>query len=680
MLDAKVLPRLVVVLVLGTLPLAGRSWVYPEHRQLSLLAVQGLDGERRAVFDRMWQLARTGDEQRLCPAGADSEQGTAPSCIDWAALSAIAGDHSCSSRDMFETARGAPWILQVADVAAQLKEDLARIPVLPNPESMGNAPDTGGDAQPLVKDAQRLVGQAQRRVASDAARAQRINALRTADIRLQRADPEYVTRAGSNHAHFLLARPDTATNMTDYAALTLRVDSEISAVGVYSYFHLSALQKASRLAREPQLGAAERAALARAMLADEAFALHFLQDVFAAGHIAGTWGDRSQRQGTHDYYNHNGLEVFTWAGGSRSVVLMGDSYMRAEDAEVAAKTVRTSLEQVLDVAASRSGGLEFAHTPAAPAAPDAFDVCRNNKLPAREPDLQPLPQQRPFFAATLEQTPVPGLGAGFGANPRFRSELGPFVGLSGAIDGRIVDGGFSQLQTDRGHMAGVDLSVRAGFGLDGVLGEAGDGLVYASIGLRSDSPSSNRFSETFPGAATGNLSAAIPARTGLSLRFRAPFYLVPGDLLLLSPLYLVDPKAYSNLAVTAGNGGLIPWQAGWATAIGRFQFVLGRELGVTFYGLDDRDQLVVPRADPGGQARLVNFKSISYDIPIVEYRPYRSFSSNQSSSVVFQLFAAADVPRKASTTFPPGAPTPELRTVWSVGLRLVFDWRYYLGY
>ena len=91
------------------------------------------------MFDRLWQLARTGDEQRLCAAGADGEQGTAPSCIDWAALSAIAGDHSCSSREMFETARSAPWILQVADVAAQLKEDLARIPVLPQPGAMTKA-------------------------------------------------------------------------------------------------------------------------------------------------------------------------------------------------------------------------------------------------------------------------------------------------------------------------------------------------------------------------------------------------------------------------------------------------------------------------------------------------------------------------------------------------------------
>jgi hypothetical protein len=427
----KALLRLFALLVLVGMPIAVRAWVYPEHRQLSLLAIQRLDSERRAVFDRLWQDARGGEPQ-LCATGADREQGTAPSCIDWAALSAIAGDHSCSSREMFETARNAHWILQVADVAAQLKDDLARIAVLP-------AVDPALDAANLMDEAQRLI-------ASEAARAKRVNALRTADIRLQRADADYVTRAGSNHAHFLLARPDTKMDLNDYAALTLREGSDISAVGVYSWFHLSALQKASRLANEPQLAPAERAALARAALADEAFALHFLQDAFAAGHIAGNWGDRSQRQGTHDYYNQNGLEVFTWAGGSRSVVLLGDAYMRSEDAEFAAATVRTSLEQVLDLAAGRPGGPSFAHAAAAPSSPDSFDVCRSSKLPRRDPGLQAAPQQRPFFEATLEKTPVPGLGPGFGALPRSRSEVGPFLGLSGTIDGRAVNGGLSTSQ------------------------------------------------------------------------------------------------------------------------------------------------------------------------------------------------------------------------------------------
>jgi hypothetical protein len=662
MFNGKALLRNLAMLAIGAMPLAGQAWVYPEHRQLSLLAVDGLDAERRAVFDGLWLHARDGERQ-LCAGGVDREQGTAPACIDWAALSAIAGDHSCSSREMFETARGAGWILQVADVAAQLKEDLARLPVMPMAGS-------GAPAAALLDEAQRLI-------TIESARARRVNALRTADIRLQRADDKYVTRAGSNHAHFLLARPDTKVDLDDYAALTLREGSEISAVGVYSWFHLSALQKASRLANEPQLAPAERAALARAVLADEAFALHFLQDVFAAGHIAGTWGDRSQRQGTHDYYNHNGLEVFTWAGGSRSVVLLGDAYMRGEDAEVAAATVRTSLQQVLDVAAGRPGGPGFGHVPAAASAPDSFDVCRSNTLPRRDLPLQASAQDRPFFQATLEKTPVPGLGPGFGALPRSRSEVGPFIGLSGMIDGRVVNGGLSTLQTSKGFLAGLDLSVRAGFGLDGVTSESGDGLVFASLGLRSDAPSTNRFSESFPGAAAGNLAAAIPARTGVSMRFRMPFYVLPGDLLLLSPLYLVNPAAYTRLAVAAGNGGLIPWQQGWATPIGRFQAVLGRELGITWYGRARHDQLIVPRSDPSGQARIVDFKTISYDLPILEYRPYRAFSSNQSSSVVFQLFVGADVPQSSFTVFPVGASTPELRTVWSVGLRLVFDWRYY---
>ena len=165
-------------------------------------------------------------------------------------------------------------------------------------------------------------------------RARRLNALRTADIRLQRADPtmrrapDRTTRTSCSH----VLTPGWTARLchADLAG----PGSEISAIGVYSWFHLSALQKASRLGNEPQLSPAERAALARAVLADEAFALHFLQDVFAAGHIAGTWGDPSQRQGTHDYYNQNGLEVFTWTGGSRSIVLMGDAHMRPEDADV----------------------------------------------------------------------------------------------------------------------------------------------------------------------------------------------------------------------------------------------------------------------------------------------------------------------------------------------------------
>src|SRR5262245_17598868 len=48
-----------------------------------------------------------------------------------------------------------------------------------------------------------------------------------------------------------------------------------------------ASQEATRLADE-KLTTQERQALTRAMLFDEAFALHSLEDMFSAGHIAGT--------------------------------------------------------------------------------------------------------------------------------------------------------------------------------------------------------------------------------------------------------------------------------------------------------------------------------------------------------------------------------------------------------
>lgn len=54
----------VLVLMVSAGPALG--WIYPEHRDIAVLAVQGLDPERKAEFDRLWQEARMGDQGRLC--------------------------------------------------------------------------------------------------------------------------------------------------------------------------------------------------------------------------------------------------------------------------------------------------------------------------------------------------------------------------------------------------------------------------------------------------------------------------------------------------------------------------------------------------------------------------------------------------------------------------------------
>ena len=142
-------------------------------------------------------------------------------------------------------------------------------------------------------------------------------------------------------------------------------------------------------------------------------------------------------------------------------------------------------------------------------------------------------------------------------------------------------------------------------------------------------------------------------------------------------MYFFNPDTYTRMAVTAANGGVLGLQNGIATPFGRMQFVLGREIGVTWYGLDGNDQLLAPSAEPGGSARIAEFKSTSYEFPILEFRPYRSFSQNQSSSVMFQFYGGVDVPRGGQVVIPEGAPPVDLETLWYLGIRLAFDWRYY---
>ena len=654
--------RLLLALGLACATSPAFAWVYPEHRDIALLGIASLDPERRALFDRLWAEARIGHEERLCKEGADAAQGVTPDCIDWTALSAIAGDHSCSSKQLLDTVGNSESILAVADVAAQLKIDLARVS---KTSPVASQTDDGG-----------LIADVRAQAASEAVRAERVNALRVADVRLQRADQEYATRAGSNNAHFLLARPEVDFSAEEYMEATLKAGSEINAVGVWGRYHLSALQKATRLARD-NLKPDERSALARAVLIDEAFALHFMEDVFAAGHVAGTWGDVSQRKGTHDHYNAAGLEVRTWQGGENTIVLMGDAHMRPEDAERAAHAVRSSLEQLLDTAVGRSRKIDLPYVPAAPAEPEGFDVCENDTLGQWPEGREAASEAMQLGAEVLLLTPVPGLGAGLGAMPRFRAEVGAFIGAAGSLDARYLDGGFTGLESGAGFVGRADLSLRVGYGLDGVLGEQGDGLVYFSVGYSGDTPSTNKFTEAAAAQEGDTYTTAIPGRTGYSARLRMPFYLIPGDLLLLSPLYFISPKTYQGMAVTAVNGGLIPWQLGWATRFGRFQFVFGREIGATFYGLGSDDSLLAPGAPPGSGPRVVKFESTYLDFPILEYRPYRAFDTTQTSALILHIFVGVDIPHKGRVVYPPGAPGVDLDSVYSIGVRLRFDWRRY---
>ena len=266
--------------------------------------------------------------------------------------------------------------------------------------------------------------------------------------------------------------------------MTLSPGSEISAIGVYAWFHLSALQKATRLATESS-PRQQRQALARAMMADEAFALHFLEDTLCRRPCRRHLGRRLATQGHARLLQRRrpgslhleGRQRIDGADGGRAHAARG----------CRARGQRGAHEPgAIDRPCGRPRcTARVPYTPAAPASPTRSTSARTN-VRATRTGVRVTPEAFAQAARGARATPVPGLGPGLGSMPRFRAEVGPFVGFAGAMDCARVDGGYDPTVTDDGSIAGAELSLRAGLGLDGVLGESGDGLVFVSLGVRGD--------------------------------------------------------------------------------------------------------------------------------------------------------------------------------------------------
>jgi hypothetical protein len=611
------------------------GWLYPEHRAITMIAIYDLEPLQRKQLDQLWTTARIGHESRLSESPADSMLGEDPKYIDYAAWPAISGDHSCSSHKLLQNVLETVWIIEVADVAARLERRLKQV---------------GWE------------------------RHMRMNVVRDSDIELQEADLAYATRAGSNNVHFLMARPKPDTDESEYLKECLMPGSELNAIGAYTWFHLSALLKAKEYTRG-DLTPDEKSRLALAILADEAFALHFIEDTFASGHVAGTWGDVSMRKGTHDYYNEKGLDITTWDG--ESMVLLGDAWMRREDADRAARVVRLSIEQILQVLSTDYSDIEFATFEKIYTVPDTFNVCKENYMKPRDIDVKMMYT----VVDILEKTPQPGLAEGLGELPRFRAELGPFVGFMAGFRGSSNSGGFLKEQSKVGVSGSLEIAVRLGIGLEGVMNESGDGLAFIDLGFRQDASTSSKIIEVDPNIDYGSITAVIPSRSAIVTRIRMPFWLIPGDLLIAAPiLAFTSPNTLQNMGVHAANGGLIPWQSGMATSIGRFQFILGREIGFHFYGYNDEKDRVLAIFEESEIPILavLDLRSIYFELPIIEYRPFRNFSLDQSSSTVIQLFWGLDVPKRVLVIEPDNIPVPETKAIHHFGFRIAFDWRSYL--
>ncbi|HEY0467659.1 MAG TPA: hypothetical protein VGC79_25840 [Polyangiaceae bacterium] len=616
------------------------AWIYPEHRDIANRAVGQLSPEARAALEQLWAEARANYPSVLCEKMAEGEQGVKPACVDFAAWPALAGDHSCSPRDLVKGVLPSDWVLAVSAVAAETKVSIAEA----------------------------------------RSRESRNNRLATSNLRLQTADPEYASRAQSNIAHFLL--PRTGDDVAAYTRHAMQAGSPLNALGLYVQQHLAALTAAQRFASLPANDTVHRAEQARLVFALEAYAIHWLEDIFAAGHVAGTWGATAWRKGTHDYYNEFGFDGKTWGG--TSIVIFGDANMKAADLQRAAAVVSASLEQLaraltpgdqLAVATQGFGlGPEGAYV---------FDACRDLiQPPAIGGNTAALIEaMRPILLAM----PVPGRGEGDAHLPRFREELGPFVGVFGALGGGVAWGGLASSHA-RGRAA-LAAGLRLGFGAESLTGTPGTATAFIEGGLQMAAAESSRC-EGSDCALVGssNLFPTIPSRTGLRLGLRLPFWLIPGDTILLIPiLAIVSPGALNDVGVAAASGGLIPYERTLQTGAGAFQVVLGREVTATLYGaLGDANvplNIAPIGTNPDGskQFGVVAQKSVAFELPVVEWTPFREFATQLTFAACVQLGFGFEVPYETRVMYPEGAASPASPVAWNVFLRGQFDGRYFLG-
>ena len=622
-------------LILAALPATASAWIYPEHRDIAVAGIEKLPPAQRAVLDALWEEARKVNPARLCPVPSAGDQGVHPACIDLAAVPAMSGDHSCSPREVAERVIPGDWILPVASIAAQTQVKI----------------DEAEDRDTILN----------------------VNAW--SNLALQSADPEYVSRAGANNAHFLL--PRTNNDPVEYAMSAIRQGAPLNAIGLYLQYHVAALELAQRYATDPP-PPAERPMAAYRILVTEGYALHWLEDSFAAGHVVGTWGSDAWRKGTHDYYNEFGYDSFTWGG--EPAVLFGDSHMRNSDLRRGSDAVERSLAQL--VGALTPGdplGVKSIAFGRPAAEIFGFDSCKETA----QPSVVGFEGVAPFLRPTMASMPVPGRGEGDVHLPRFREELGPFIGAFASATGNMGWGGFS---TDTAQFYGsLSAGLRAGFGAESLTGSVGTGLMFLEAGITMQSAQVNPCNGG-PVCSVLGTSAyfpRVPARTGLRLGVRLPFWLIPGDMLLLGPvLALASPTALSSVGVAAASGGLIPYERSFGIGFGSLQVVIGREVDFVLYGFLSDVVIVTdvgPPPAPESAQGAAKLRSMAISFPVLEWTPFRTFATQLVFATVVQLGFGVEIPFTTPIVFPEGYGNAKLSPSWNVFLRAQFDGRYFLG-
>lgn len=249
-----------------------KAWYFPEHTVLAHEGLMQLPPELREIIRGAVVTANDEDGLGLCeaidvpfekittakPLTTDMIRVSSSAyCVPYAATAALAGDHASSAQELrtvLRTKKGIEIVSAAAFEWRRFQESLER---LPNTSL------------------------------------ERMSFVHALDVAFYFVDPGYERRAQETRAHFA----DPARSLG--ALLRAAEDGDLdNALGQFLVHHARSLELAAR------------GALGEALL-EHGFALHFIQDAFAAGHLIGTsWSvsNESQRR-RHDYYDARGLEV-----------------------------------------------------------------------------------------------------------------------------------------------------------------------------------------------------------------------------------------------------------------------------------------------------------------------------------------------------------------------------------
>jgi len=575
--------RVAAVTILLGVARDAQAFNFGEHHDIAVAAVRSLRAEDR---ERLFRIHESlGD--RTCATGelALATERRDLACVGVADLGALAADHACAAPELGDVVAHEDWALRVIARAMRARRDLQR---------------------------------------SDARSA--FNELwRASDLDLDLIDAAYGSRAASNDAHFALPRASDSLSLYLYESLEVDAPA-LNAVGLYAMFHAAALRFAVEAARAPD-PETQRRALRRGMLT-ESFAVHFLEDIFSAGHIVGTFGDIPTKKGTHDLYSEIGVDVRTWRGASYGA--HGDAHMESADLAHASAAIAKVYAQFVRATSGAADLVEVADAMPIDVAERVygFDVCRETTMP-RERVVG-----RAFWPPLLDvlgDSPVPARATTL--LPRGRAEVGAFLGVGSGVRGVVSStSAYASGATGAG-AAELEVVGRVGVSLSDVLGPRSDGRFAVEIGRVFGADVTTRADGTQP---------APTLRRAYKFGLHLPFFVLPGDLLLLGPvLAFTSPKTLEAIGIAAANGGLIPWQRPIQTRAGEVQFLLGRKLDVYLY---DRRPVDAPI--------VASLRSVALTSPVVEWRPMRTFSFGTSLGFSMRLSAGVEVPFGLEETAP----------------------------